>query len=233
MIDRASRDRMIQVVRSYMAEEIASDEFDDHLTEISVAATDETVEIIRNELWTYYDDMKNHFIVASKQEWDFLNRTLLLLASDAEIKVVASRGPWHVRRVIAAIGLAVYVCLAAGSGFELSSIGLLAFPCCGLSVALAWFNGKRRAVQWRKADALAPFPSIRAMLAVRCSIKGFVRMRYPRALETRRIRGPVVTAFMLIPSATAWLAASPIVLFMQALPDRETRLAMADVDVPG
>jgi len=218
----------MQALRSYMAEEITSDKFDCLLLEIRAATHDETVEIIGKELWAYYDDLKDHLIVASKQEWDFFNRVLLLLGSGAEIKIVRSWGPWHVGRFIAAIALAFYIYVAARSGFEPSSIGLLAAPCCAISVALDRFNRKRRAVQGRKADALTPFTSVQTMLAVRRSIKGFVRRQYPQALETRRIRGPVETAYEWIVWGTVRLGLSPIILFIQIWPDREARFAMAD-----
>ena len=57
-----------------------------------------------HEALFHYDDCKEHFVVASKAQWDFFNRLLLLIASDAEI-AVATRRSWHPSQSIAAVFL--------------------------------------------------------------------------------------------------------------------------------
>jgi|ERR1035438_1141207 hypothetical protein len=109
MIDRTSRDRMIQTIRSYMDEEITLDQFDDTLADISRATSDEAVSAVRRELWCLYDDLMDDHVGTSKQGWDYFNRILLLLASNGEIAV--ERG-WCTRHVlsqtVAAVALATY-----------------------------------------------------------------------------------------------------------------------------
>ena len=47
-------------------------------------------------IWFHYDDCRDHNIVATEQEWDYFNRLLFLLESDAEGEFVKTRGNWGV-----------------------------------------------------------------------------------------------------------------------------------------
>ncbi len=215
---------MMQATRTFMADEMSSDPFDDRLSEICAATSDQTVRLIGRELWSYYDDLVDHLIVVSKQEWDFLNRLLLVLASDVEIEAVSRRLPWHIGQVVAAGVLAGYAALAALNGFVFGYLVALPIFCGVVSAALTWFNRRHHAVP-RRQTAMAPFSSVGAMLAVRRSVEGFGRRRYPQALAARRIRGPVAIALWWI---RHWLVFSIATLSCQLLPDRETRWALSE-----
>ena len=78
MIDRLSRNKIIDAIKKYMGEEISAFEFDDLLWEINTE--DKTAQEIISLLWYYYDDCKDHKVVANKETWDLFNRLLLLLA---------------------------------------------------------------------------------------------------------------------------------------------------------
>lgn len=226
MVDRTSRDRMMRTIRSYMDEEIASHQFDDMLEEIARTSPDECVREIRRELWFFYDDLKDHLIVASKQNWDCFNRILLLLASNSEIKVEKRWSTWHTRQIIAAAGLVIYACLAFRVRFAREALVLLAFLSCLVSMALAWYNERHPIL--RRDFALEPFPSISSLRAVRRSVDNFVRKRYPRGLAGRRIRDPETSALMRLPSILMWFVFSPIVLLIQMLPARDARFTISE-----
>jgi hypothetical protein len=58
---------------------------------------DETVKHVADLLWYHYDDLEDHKVVASKAEWDFFQRLLLILKSDAdlvEISTIAAITRW-------------------------------------------------------------------------------------------------------------------------------------------
>jgi hypothetical protein len=59
---------------------------------------------------------------------------------------------------------------------------------------------------------------------VRRRVPGFEKRRYPTGLEGRRIREPLVEAIMLVPGAVVWLAAAPVALLFQSLPEAERRV---------
>jgi hypothetical protein len=206
-----------------MDEEIESDKFDEMLANIGSSTPDNTVQTIGRELWFFYDDLKDHSIVASKQEWDCFNRILLLLASDAEVEVVERWGGWQLSQSVAAVAVVCYIYLGFRRGFSADHLLTLALPFCVVSVALALFNRSKRAHQKSNAQ-VDPFPSLSELFAVRRRVGDFTRRRYPRTLADRRIRGPLATALMWIPSALGWLMFAPVILLLQILPDRNSEI---------
>ncbi len=208
-----------------MDEAILSDEFDDALSEIACATADKTVHAVNRELWFHYDDLEDHLIVATKDEWAYFNRLLLLLASDAEIEVVRDWGRWRVNQLIAAVTLTVSLYIVIRQGLDSTTFWIVVVSCGLVFMALQWFDRSRYRAQKRKA-ALEPFPSVGTLLLLRRSLKDFVRKRYPKALAGRRIRGPEASTLMWIGSVPLWLILSPLLLMIRMLPERRTRFAM-------
>ena len=95
MIDRKARDEMGKAIRDYMEERIGAFELHDSLDCIAHETEDGTVKVIGRQIWFHYDDCKDHKIVASKQTWDYFNRLLLLLESEAEAEFVRTRTSWR------------------------------------------------------------------------------------------------------------------------------------------
>jgi len=58
---------------------------------------------IADVLWFHYDDLKDHKVIAAKAEWDYFNRLLLLLESDAELEEIKSGHKWHACQAIAVL----------------------------------------------------------------------------------------------------------------------------------
>ena len=109
MIDRRARNKMATAIRSYMDEEMKAFQLDEELNRISDATKDKTVKDISFILYFHYDDIENHKIVASKEEWDYFNRLLLLLESDGELESINSRTIWHpFRQTVAAIFFGIF-----------------------------------------------------------------------------------------------------------------------------
>lgn len=221
---------MAKAIRSYMNDEITAFQFDDTLTEVSIRTDDKTVQTIARTLWFHYDDCKDHKIFASKEQWDYFNRLLLLLESDAEIETVKSSRKWHPSQAVAALLLLAYVLIAVGVGWG-KHLFVYAVPFGPPSMLLAWLNSRRRKKEVSATKiALTPFPSIASLLSVRRSVSGFVRHRYPKAIVERRIRDPLCDKLIRIPWVITWCMFSPIGLFLQILPDRDskTRIRMPE-----
>ena len=216
----------MQAIRSYMNEEITSDQFDDALAEISRATSDEGVSAVRQELWYVYDDLTDHPIVAYKHDWDYLNRLLLLLSSNAEIAVERS---WCSRPVlpqaISALALAIYGFLVVRSGFAGATFVILALPLGLITLGVA----RLRSWQNRMLAAIEPFPSVRSLFAVRRSASGFIRRPYPKSLTTRKVRGPVMRVMLWFYEVAIVAVLSPVLLLIQALPQRESRFRISGV----
>ena len=105
MIDQAARKQMADTIRSYLNEEIKSFQFSNALDDIRTQTADATVDLIADILWCFYDDdWLSHKVIASKEEWDYFHRLLLVLESDTELegyrhaKVVTSATYRRLRR---------------------------------------------------------------------------------------------------------------------------------------
>jgi len=225
MIDRAARERLTSVLRSYMNEEISAFEVDKLLGDLRRSSPDKTVKSTARDLWGCYDDLKDHNVVASKQEWDYFNRVLLLLSPEAELENVR-RVRWHVSQIFAGAGflLAVFLCSRIGWNGNLLKV-TCSFALA--SMAIRGFNQQRR----KKSSELPlyPFSSFHTLSMVRRKAVGFSKNAYPKALAYRRIRDPIAEWILLVPSVVLWLIFSPIVLFIQTLPEPawETRIVTA------
>lgn len=230
MIDRKARDETATLIRSYMNEEITAFEFDERLCEAGKDSKDHTVQSVVLLLWFYYDDCKDHKIVASKEEWDQLNRLILLLQSDGELETINRRRVWHPLQGVAAALLIAFIGIAIRVGWG-EHLLAYALPFGPPSMVLAWLNGRRSRKSIRAAEvALMPFPSFASLRAVRRRVGRFARRAYPRAIENRRIRGRVEKTLTLLPSKILWCMFSPVVLFIQTLPDTtsETRIHLPE-----
>ncbi len=221
---------MAKAIRAYMREEITAFQFDDALTEASNATDDKTVQTVGRALWFHYDDCRDHKIVACKEEWDYFNRLLLLLESDGEMETVKSWSEWHPLQGAAALLFLAFLLIAIRVGFG-EHLFAYALPFGPPSMLLAWLNSRRRKKTIRTAEiALTPFPSVSSLLAARRRVGGFMKHRYPKAIVGRRIRNPIIDKLMWVPWSIAWCMFSPVALFFQMLPEREseTRIKMTE-----
>ena len=219
---------MAAAIRSYMDERITAFQFDDALDKIGDGTKDETVSIVGQALWFHYDDIKDHHIVATKEEWAYFNRLLLLLESDGEMEVVKKPRRWHFTQSVAAVSLIYFAVVAIQTGWGLH-LYAYAVPLGMVSLVLEWVNS----LQTRKATsaiegALTPFPSIRSLFSIRRQVAGFSKSKYPDALANRSIRGPIEDKLMWIRWTVMGLMFSPVALFFQMLPkaESETRIRM-------
>lgn len=188
MLDRTSRNEIVAALRSYMDEAITAFQFDEKLSAIAHVTKDETVHAVRHALWFHYDDCTDHKIVASKEEWDYFTRLLLLLDSNAEMATVSSRYRWHAKNATAAVLLAVFGMIVVRNGFG-SEPMVYSIPFGPPSMLLAWVNARREKRSGKRSEILlSPFPSVGSLLAIRRQLPGFAKRRYPTHLADRRIR---------------------------------------------
>ena len=225
---------MAKAIRSYMNEESTAFQFDDELFEASSVTNDKTVQCLRRALWFFYDDCKDHKIVATKEVWDYFNRVLLLLESDGEMETIRSWRKWQPLQGVAALLLLAFAVIAFRVGFGQHLIAY-ALPFGPPSMLIAWLNSRRRRQTVRACEtALTPFPSLSSLIAIRRRAGGFMRRRYPKAINGRRIRDQIIEKLMWVPWSIAWCMFSPVALFIQMLPEREseTRIKMPEQSPP-
>jgi hypothetical protein len=232
MIDQAARKEMADTIRSYLNEEIKSFQFSDALNEIRMQTADETVDLIVDVLWCYYDDdLLSHRVYAFKYEWDYFHRLLLVLESDTELEIIETP-KWSPRQPIAAFAVAAFVILALCLGWGVHLL-VLSIPFGLISGLLSYWRYKKTVTYDATALALTPFSSLAQLLAARRQVPLFSKKRYPGRLVRRMIVHEIAVSPIHLPQLLLLgimrLLLSPIWLVHQAMPetDRELRVKIS------
>jgi len=105
IVDRAARDKAADLLDRYLREEIGASDLDEGLQKVDDETEDPTLGHVILQLWFFYDDFLDHKVVAEKEQWDFLQRLLLLLRSDGTIEERSTRR-WTIRQGLALLGIA-------------------------------------------------------------------------------------------------------------------------------
>lgn len=222
MIDRDARDGMATAIEDYLNDGTTAFAFDDQLTELSARTRDETVRQIAHALWFHYDDCRDHNVVLSRPEWDYVQRLLLVLKSDASVRVDRLR-IWSWRQMAAAVLLGCLCAISASLGWGLHLL-IVAIPFGAASVILSWCRRQMPASHRNHLIRLVPFASLEQVSAVRRRTAGFKKHRYPPALIDRRIRSPLMSRLIDLQFLLIWMVLAPIALVGQLLPDVEEHL---------
>ncbi len=221
MIDHLARKKMAEAIRSYLDERIAAFEFDEALEDIRTATDDVTVQKLAVWLWFFYDDFEDHKIVATKEQWDFLHRVLLLLESNGEPELTfehSKKRRWSVRQLIAVCALAVFALGALGLDRREYYV-ILSIPFGILCVLLYLWNLRASPEPRSMESALIPFSSITEIVAARRKAPLFSKKPYPSHLKSRTIWHPLFDTLTCLLTIALCLAFPPVVLLFQALPD--------------
>jgi hypothetical protein len=216
MIDRASRDRLADAIEAFLVGEIGSFEFDDRIFAIHDTTEDKTVPNVVCLLWHHYDDIKDHPVALSRVEWDYFQRLLLLLRSDASLVTVRLHR-WTWRQAIAIVALAGFIVgvFLIGLGWQ---VLLLTIPLGALAMLISRARTDEE-LQSANFLRLVPYSSVSELVSVHRTVPGFRKRRYPATMESRRIRGPIASRLMMLYACAGWLFASPLIVFLQALPE--------------
>ena len=218
MVNREDRNHLIEVIEDYIAEKIKAFEFSDKIEEIKLNTKDNTIGYIANDLWYIYDDCIDHTIVGSKETWDFLQRMILFLQSDYEIKRI-NNYQWTIRQSIAVLlfGLSAIVILKNGYYYYLF---YLAIPFGVISIYLSSWKHININKFWHEYIKIMPFTKVNQIYTVRRATLNFKKQRYPKYLITRKIRSRFVEFILYLLSKLAWLIFSPLILLYQSLPEK-------------
>jgi hypothetical protein len=222
MFSRYDRDSLIEVINRYLSEELTAFKLDRVLSEIGARSKDETVKQVVDLFWCHYDDIEDHKVVASKEEWDYFQRLLLILKSDAEIVQETGQRKWTPRQAVAAVCLALFVLAVAKTGFGYHLL-VVTIPLGVVSMLLSHWRSRDEARRLHDQTALMPFGSVSELLSLRRKVRNFVKARYPARLGSRQIRGPVSAAAMWLHFGVVWLILSPVALTFQMMPEPEHR----------
>jgi hypothetical protein len=113
-------------------------------------------------------------MVPQDEWWDYVQRYLLLLRSDAEMVVTRRYGWGQALAIICGVGLAVgYATIWRGRGFLVWCIAGL------VGGLIASVQTRSEGRTWWPNEALAPFETAGDMLRVLRTVPGFRKLRYP------------------------------------------------------
>jgi hypothetical protein len=214
MIDRSARNEVIAAFGAYLDDKITAFEFDDRLQDID--SEDRTVNEIIHAAWFHYDECKDHKVHLSKPEWDYFQRLLLILRSDAEISSSEKRR-WSWDHALAWMALATFIALAmiAGWGWHLF---LHAIPFGIISVLISVYRRRREPAPQSDKIACMPFDSFSQIRQFRQHLPEFVKRPYRREIGQRTIRGKAEESFNWAFSYCYWILCGPVVLLFQGFP---------------
>jgi hypothetical protein len=218
-VDRLNRDALVAAINRYLDGETTAFKFDDEI--FGIDSDDPTISYLVRQLWLFYDDLKDHKAQLSKEAWDYFQRLVLVLQSDAHIEV-STRRRWDYSHVIAFDALLLFVYAAWWLGWGPQLI-VLAIPFGAVSIAISWWRGRAAAQEVDKNQiALMPFSSVSELLPLRRRVQNFRKRKYPVGMTPFKVRSPLEETAMKLQSYASWLRFSPLVLMFQVLPTTET-----------
>ena len=220
-----SRTSLAALLQSFLASEITAFQFDDRLDTFR-DSDDPVIRHVVDAVWYHYDDCDDHLVCFSKQQWDYFQRLLLVLASNCRIETESKR-QWSLKQLIAGMSLCMFAFLALQLGWEYQLL-ILSLPFGFVSIALSFWQPKINPNPDPFASAIFPFGTF-ADLATAYHASGFRKTRYPKHIGKRTIRSPFMKAFWRLHSYTIWLVLSPFPLLFQSFPvtQTETRIVAA------
>lgn len=224
MIDRAARDEAIAAIEEFLDDGITAFEFDDRLQ--SIETDDATVGEVISAAWFHYDDCKDHQVVLSKKEWDYFQRLLLLLRSDAEISSSTTKR-WSWDHAIAWVALATFVVLAIFIGWGVQLL-VLSIPFGAISLHISRYRQRKERSTPEPSPrdiACTPYESYSQIRWLRERAPNFVKRPYREEIADRRIRSDSesrLNSFLSYPFYLVWILLSPIALLFQGFADTET-----------
>lgn len=214
MIDRTARNEVIAAFEAYLDDQIMAFEFDDRLQDID--SEDRTVNEIVHAAWFYYDDCKDHKVGLSKPEWDYFQRLLLILRSDAELSSFVKRR-WSWDHALAWIALSAFIGIAVIVGWG-GHLLLWAIPFGIISVLIGNYRGRRESAPLPDEIACVPFDSFSQIRQFRQHLPGFEKRRYRREIGHRTVRSKAEESFNWAFSRCYWILWGPVVLLFQGFP---------------
>jgi len=154
-------------------------------------------------------------VVASKPQWDYFQRLLLLLESNSTVTNERYR-KWSVSQLVAGLLFAACIWIVFIFGFGAHLLVLFA-PFGIASIILSRF--RLPAIALGPFDAIiTPFSSIGDLRIAYEAAPTFKKHQFPRHIEQRLIRSPLMSAYLTCPMYVMWAILAPVPLLAQCAP---------------
>ncbi|MBK1833553.1 hypothetical protein [Roseibacillus ishigakijimensis] len=204
---------MISVLESYLDDQITAFELDEKLQRIH--SEDGMVDEVSHVLWLHYDDCRDHKVRLSKAEWDYFQRLLLVLHSDAEISS-SLEFRWSWDHALAWLAWAVFIGILVNGGGGWNLLWVLPFGL--VSILISVFRSRLLFNADMGGNGCLPFDSFTQIRTYRQQVPEFVKQRYRREIGQRIIRSKKEECLYEVPFYCARILGGPFVLFFQGFP---------------
>jgi hypothetical protein len=219
MIDREARDELIGLIEGFLDERISAWTFESQGA--AIKTSDPAVTESVGWLSHICDEAIDHPSRLPKSDWDFIQRLLLLLRSDAELVRSPAKWVWSWRRVAPVLPLlaAPFVSTTFIHPPDFDDMGsrvaLAVYLCSIVSTVLVLWLGFDSPEEELWHRTLRPFRSSADVLALRRAVPRFQKRRYRGSREAvERSVAYVTTCFL----AMLGLALAPCCIPLAALP---------------
>lgn len=223
MIIRQDRQKLIELIHSYMDEKISAFQLDDELWEL-YTSKDKTVAWAAREIWHFYDDCIDHKIHARKEEWDIFWRDLLLLESNTEYLKTNIKNTWYWQKnqlpcllLFCLFGFIVYYS-------KWDSLLLMTTIIFGL---IGIFLYKKTRIKTSCANIRTyPFFSFSEIRSVRKKLCSFSKQSFPKHLKNRRTYRNLLHMDLSFLAYPLCMFVGPFALFMACLPQKQKHVSI-------
>jgi hypothetical protein len=212
-VDRPKRDALIATINRFLDGTTTAFQFDDELDAYRGKSADPTISDIARTLWYFYDDCKDHKVNLNQQSWQYIQRLILVLQSDAHI-IKKTTKKIHITQLFAGISLLAfcYSIYYLGMGIQYFAIVI---PFGLISIILSYFR-ERLVDRIEQNDTnLLPFSSFSELRALRYKFPQFVRRRYPSGIN-KQTHGSLTIASAYLNSYVVLIFIAPIILLFQS-----------------
>ncbi|QDU07534.1 hypothetical protein [Gimesia aquarii] len=217
MVDRDARNRLADLIRQYLDDELTAFDFDDALLDFP-DTDDSTVQFVIETVWYFYDDCIDHPVVLSKPQWDYFQRLLLLLESNSTV-IVKKTHIWSFVQPVAAVLLLACLLIVWITGFD-DHLHIFFIPFGIGSILLSFLHRPETKVN-PFHEIVTPFQSIND-LSIAYDSANFVKQQYPSHLKSRQLRSPAMDMFIWVQNFVLCLLFAPIPLLIQSFPQTIT-----------
>lgn len=217
-VDRIARNELIDLVNRYLEGDLSTFEFDEKIFELSDQTQDKTISEIVELLSCFYDDCYDRKVDLDKNQWNYIQRLLLILHSEAHLVVIETTRKSPTQFVASAsLGILLLGCwwLEFGPMMPLLTVG---FGFVAIAINM-WKNWTPEQLPPHRL-VLAPFSSYGEIWEVRESVSTFEKRKWPEHMATSQLFRDASTRLSLFGMYLQWLVASPLVLLEMCFPDR-------------
>ncbi|MEW4489631.1 hypothetical protein AB1L42_16230 [Thalassoglobus sp. JC818] len=210
------RGKLVEAIELFLTGNTSAFDFDEALDPFR-RSSDPIVRIVAEEMWYFYDDLDDHYVAMTKQEWGYVQRLLLLLKSNCEI-VTAKTRIWSWTQLVAAASVITFVVISLKVGWG-AQLFVLSIPFGFVSILLSRLDRNETGILDAYTAAIHPFASFGDLREAYESVR-FLKTPYPQELNESRIRTPSQERFLLLQLHVHWLLFAPIYLAFQIFPHR-------------